>query len=356
MEPPLPIVAYVYVKVIQIEYCLFRLRVNKAPGAAKRLKAHIARGLMSFLLVTVLLCNPAPATSIKILRGYTEIVIGADSKANIGSGSVLVCKIVQAGSVFIVASGNVENRVIGFYALVIAQQACGTDGTILQKADRVQRALLDPFIKVLDRARQRSPQDYERAREEGVNRLGVTLCTIENDVPTLVAIDFETDSHADEPPVVHATRNVCPGDCPPIETLVDIGSQEASKGFLARNPAFWDTHDSVTGIRKLIEVEIEANPAEVGGPIDILRITKDGAYWVIPKKQECPEIQSYAHNVTSPADKPAAPKPTTDSSWYKEPPYFILIVMVGLLLLGGLYYRRIRKRRAKRPPPRKKRR
>jgi len=205
MEPLLTIVAYVYVKVIQIEYCLPRFKINKAPSAAKHAKAHVARALMRCLLVVLLLCGPAPATSIKILRGYTEIVIGADSKANIEGGSFSVCKIVQAGSVFIVASGSVENRVIGFNALVIAQQACGTDGTILQKADRVQRALLDPFTKVLDRARQLDPQDYERARQEGVNRLSVTLCTIENNVPTVIDIEFATDSPAHEHPVVRQT-------------------------------------------------------------------------------------------------------------------------------------------------------
>jgi hypothetical protein len=354
MGPPLTIVAYIYVKIIQIEYCLLRLRVNETPCASNRLKAHIARALTNWLLVTFLLCNPAPATSIKILRGYTEIVIGADSKANIGSGSFFACKIVQAGSVFIVASGIAENRVIGFNALAIAQQACGTDGTISQKADRVQKALLDPFIKVLDRARQLFQQDYERKREEGANRLSVTLCTIENNIPTLVVIDFEVDTPANERPVVRPTRKVCPGECPPIETLVDIGSQQASKAFLAQNPAFWDTYDSVTGIRKLIEVEIEANPAEVGSPIDILRITKDGAYWV-QKKPQCPDIQTYVHSDTS-AAKSASPTTTTDSSWYLEPPYIILAVIVGLLLLGGFYSSRIRKRRAKKPRPRKKRR
>lgn len=303
---------------------------------------------------SVSLCDPAPATSIKILRGYTEIVIGADSKANIGSGSFFACKIVQAGSVFIVASGIAENRVIGFNALDIAQQACGTDGTISQKADRVQKALLDPFINVLDRQRQRFRQDYERARKEGANRLSVTLCTIENNIPTLVDIEFETDSLAHESLVVRSTRKVCPGDCPPIETLVDIGSQEASKAFLARNPAFWDTYDSITGIQKLIEVEIKANPAEVGAPIDILRITKDGADWVY-KKPQCPDIQTYAHD--DPAAAPsAAPRTTADSSWYLKPPYIILAVIVGLLLLGGFYYRRIRKRRTRRARQRKKRR
>ena len=53
-------------------------------------------------------------------------------------------------------------------------------------------------------------------------------------------------------------------------------------------PEFWRV-GIVEGIRSLIELEIAAEPAHTGGPIDILRITKDGAEW-IQRKQECPDI------------------------------------------------------------------
>ena len=43
-------------------------------------------------------------------------------------------------------------------------------------------------------------------------------------------------------------------------------------------------------VNHFIELEIEENPQDVGGPIDILRIDKDGPRW-IQKKEGCPVVQ-----------------------------------------------------------------
>jgi hypothetical protein len=48
--------------------------------------------------------------------------------------------------------------------------------------------------------------------------------------------------------------------------------------------------EPIEAIRYLIGLEIEENPQEVGGPVDILQIDRHGPKW-IQKKEGCPEIR-----------------------------------------------------------------
>lgn len=84
------------------------------------------------------------------------------------------------------------------------------------------------------------------------------------------------------------TRLNCPGDC--VDGLVDVFL--AGRSDVARQTWIYDrrtARDLVTESRKLVEVEIKAAPEDVGPPITILKVDKNGASW-ISNDVGCPTV------------------------------------------------------------------
>ncbi|MGO9612847.1 MAG: hypothetical protein ACLPX5_07425, partial [Dissulfurispiraceae bacterium] len=84
---------------------------------------------------------------------------------------------------------------------------------------------------------------------------------------------------------------VCPGDCQGSFVTIFLGQTEAIRTYLQKHEHFLYSTDSVTAVRNLVELEISKEPSFVGPPIDILRLTKDGAEW-LQKKSLCTDVQN----------------------------------------------------------------
>src|SRR5262249_19614066 len=89
---------------------------------------------------------------------------------------------------------------------------------------------------------------------------------------------------------IKVKRSDCPSKAFPIAMASIMGSDKAVTRYIKEHPEI-QTIDLPTAARKLVEIEVIANPTEVGPPVDVISFDKGKARW-IQKKPECPEIET----------------------------------------------------------------
>jgi hypothetical protein len=88
---------------------------------------------------------------------------------------------------------------------------------------------------------------------------------------------------------IEIQRNSCPGlACPSGVAIVSVDPADIGERFRRERPAFWQEPDLVDVVRSFVQRQIDAKLVDVGGPIEILRITVDGkANW--EQQETCKE-------------------------------------------------------------------
>jgi hypothetical protein len=242
------------------------------------------------------------ATAIALIRTPDKIVAAADSKETIDVlvpgfvSSRNVCKIhkIRDHFYFAVAGyrgvvnpltgtvtkkphgviSTVEDAVFGFYKANLS---------IRENVDFWQRSITTFLMKSLDDRRREIPEYFKR-NFSILSTTDVIFFGVEQEAITVHHLQFRAQ---DEPQIrILATRWVCPGDCQD-STLVPVfmGERYAMESYWAERRLNRDDGLSKTA-EALVDVAIAANPQGVGGPIDILRITREKSSW-IKVKPEC---------------------------------------------------------------------
>ena len=244
------------------------------------------------------------ATAIVLMRTPDEIVAAADSKEIIDVlvpgfvSSRNVCKIhkIRDRFYFAVAGyrgvvnpltgtaakrprgeiSTVEDAVFGSYKANLSTQ---------ENVDLWQQSITSFLMKSLDERRREIPEYFKR-NFSILSTTDVVFFGIENEAIAVHHLQFRAQ---DEPQIkILATRWMCPGDCQD-STLVPIfmGESYAMESHWTERRLNLDDRLSKTA-EALVDAAIEANPKGVGGPIDILRITREKSSW-IKVKRECRE-------------------------------------------------------------------
>jgi len=243
-------------------------------------------------------------TCIVIRRTPNAIFIGADSKTvtftDLRGGIYSVgskCKIKQEGKTFFAISGNVK-----FDVDVIAEES-SKKGTLLREKSDIFGALVrDGLVKMLEDILTTSPNFYQEWFS-GKPAIQVAFCGIESGVPGYSVRDYVVTNRINQPVRISVNRTEIPGARPASDNATSIMGAGIAIKNLHLTEAFWQDKTPVNGIKMLINIERRDNGFLVGGPIDILRLTEEGAEW-IQKKSECPDIQPPLKNLTT---KPKIP-------------------------------------------------
>jgi hypothetical protein len=236
-------------------------------------------------------------TSIVAARGPNEVVIGADSKRKIsefdpsgslvGVTSTLACKIQKANGFYFGCSGPCGELDV---ASIIVGVSRGP-ASIQRKVEVLVPLVEDALNNFLTN---KSPN----ARRLYVNKptaLQLLFVGIQNRVPLILGVDFhyrKSDASAfaaaGEIRVCGATSDAC--------THLVIGRTDAISNFTKKKGSmdYLARVKPVVGVERLIQMEIDEEPDDVGPPIDILRITKRGDTW-IRRKRQCTEITPTRH-------------------------------------------------------------
>jgi hypothetical protein len=234
-------------------------------------------------------------TCIVIRRTPSKVVVGADSKLvkidfaidNDGKEyqirkEGIKCKIRQTGNTFYAISGldlpSIDNFV---------EESCKSGQSFAEKSERFTNLISKPLASALEKIRLQNPEFYKE-RFMGKPSLQIVLFGIENSVPSYRVIDLIAKNSLSEP--VHLEQQVTsnPGTLA-TQSSTSIMGYAAAIEKLNLTEDFWEGLDTIEGIKKLITIESTEESENVGGAIDIIRLTKSGAKWV-QRKTECPDI------------------------------------------------------------------
>jgi hypothetical protein len=259
--------------------------------------------IVGLTVIWLLIPQYLGATAIALIRTSDEIVAAADSKQTIDVllpgfvSSRDVCKIHKIRDHFYFAVAGYRGVVDpltgkaadtpqgGIFTVEHAVlRSHKTDLSIRENLDVFQRSIASFLVKNLGERQRDNPEHFKR-NFSILSKSDVVFFGIEREVMVVHHLQFRAQ---DQPQVtVIATRWMCPGDCQD-PTLVPffLGERDAMEAKYWTETRFNKDDGLPKNAETLVDAAIAANPKAVGGPIDILRITREESSW-IKVKPEC---------------------------------------------------------------------
>jgi hypothetical protein len=274
-----------------------------------RLLIHRPVAFIVFVFSMLLhICPCESQTTIVVRRTPKEIVIGADSLMTLehlhitASGkrertrtTSSVCKIILVGGrAFAFAGyvggtfGDVKVEAMGRDVLALRAPQL----SILESSDVIIERLKRQLEPELENLRKTDLLSYrsetvDKATGQPKSILEMFFVAVEGAVPKLVVRTLKAKSSELDTVRLETLGVVCPSRvCSEDQTITGMGGLHDEILMYRKDKVFWAKKGNVGGIRHLIQLMIQASD-EVGGFIDILRITKKGAAWV-QRKPGCP--------------------------------------------------------------------
>jgi hypothetical protein len=267
--------------------------------------AHTSFNLWTVGLTVLWLLMPRylGATAIAVIRTPDEIVAAADSKQTIDVflpgfvSSRDVCKIhkIRDNLFFAVAgyrgvvdplTGKPANTPQG--GIFTVEQAVlrsnRADFSIRENVDVWEQSIASFLAKNLAERQRNNPEHFKR-NFSILSKSDVVFFGIERELLVVHHLQFRAQ---DEPQLtIIATRRVCPGDCEdPTFVPIFLGERDAMETKYLAETRFSKNDGLAKNAEALVDAAIAANPKAVGGPIDILRMTREKFSW-IKVKPEC---------------------------------------------------------------------
>ena len=242
------------------------------------------------------------ATAIALIRTPAEIVAAADSKQTMevllpGFVSTRdVCKIHKIRHHFYFAVAGYRGVVDpltgkaadtpqgGIFTVEHAVlRSHKADLSIQENVDVFQRSVASFLVKNLGERQRDNPEHFKR-NFSILSKSDVVFFGIEREVMVVHHLQFRAH---DEPQVrVIPTRWMCPGDCEdPTLTPFFLGETDAMQTKYWTETRFNKEDGLPKNAEVLVDAAIAANPQGVGGPIDILRITREKSSWIMVKPE-----------------------------------------------------------------------
>lgn len=302
---------YVYVLAGQILNlaAVVRIVTRNKQTLVGRSKSHPCRVICGLALSVFAQCAHAQSTTIVVWRTPTEITIAADSlsvrhetKVNSSGQSIqttrntYVCKIVKVGQRAVTFTGWAPLTVIP-RAKLIAAKSLEAGGSLIDARNDVQRAIGQRLRDGLEGLRLSDITEYRaqtllEGTDQSMPVLYMLFFEIQSGTPTILLQEWRALNKETEPVLLASPYQISSrGDETDKESK---GRFSVLAGYVKeinrykKDYVFWNKYGGVKGARKLVGIMKDARPKNVGGPIDVLRITKDGAKW-IGEEPKCDE-------------------------------------------------------------------
>jgi hypothetical protein len=231
-------------------------------------------------LVLLLSTLRAACTTVAIYRSPTKIVIGADTLFNrqtrLGPTRYRVCKILNVGEVFFVSIGIVDNPATGFSLNSLAETAIQESHGVSASAQKLMSIGEGPVSRTLTELRKNESQYYSAHVTHKEKALGVVFVGFDAGQDIMAAVYFSIAERADGSVKATSHLDTCPGImCPSSVQFRLYGQSDASSRYLQTHP-LTGAEDPVSTAMNLIGMEADADPDNVGRPIDIITISPKG--------------------------------------------------------------------------------
>lgn len=313
MKPSLAVVANVYVKAAKIEN-----RIVIAIKAKKHWWLSCISASHPAWVIPFLFCShypPAISGSAAIaIRTPSEIVLGADSIGIVKQGGKLIgttntiCKIARIGSVFFVHTGLTEYPKTNFQVTALALEADRKGVLLVDKVKVFEDLMLKSLRVVMEHMRTGDRSDRLEYKKSYRNKrvVDVAFFGVEHEVPLLLTRFFNVTSNSG-PVSVTVEGQDCPGDCLDGSGYIPLGESEALRAYVTQHPTIFADKGLIQAAQFLLQFQINSMPTKLAAPIDILRVTKDGAEWICKKPCDDKDRE------IKPCPSPESSKPTTPS-------------------------------------------
>jgi hypothetical protein len=230
------------------------------------------------LLAACFIPASAFATTIIAVRTAEFVIIAADSKATyLGqTGLPTVCKIYNNGQLYFAVAGLDHDARRNFYVRTIVAQSLSPSANFDQQVTRVENAVSQSLMTELNHMQREDPGAYAFTMHSSREIVSIIFAQYQDGVPYLAARGFEWI--ANPAPAIKIDRITCPGDCADGRELVSLGEKSAAEKFMRANAG--EDFDLPALATKLVQLEIDNSPGDVGPPINEVRLDKDGVTWL----------------------------------------------------------------------------
>jgi hypothetical protein len=228
----------------------------------------------------MLFVGKSNGTTVVIVRTDKFLLIGVDSHVatmnpDTGTSGFAGCKIIKSGQFFIVVTGIFgEGGPKGLNAYALAQDISHQEKSAASVADRFEKLALKPYSKMLRRFHKKNPTVFDRSCNNK-ECLQLLIAEYAGGIPVYALRRFQVTLWKGTPQVKRLPNLDCPGTCPVGNSAIIIGDNIEANA-LNQSPDFWKEHSVLSGIEELIKAEASSHSDEVGGPIAILGLDKDG--------------------------------------------------------------------------------
>jgi hypothetical protein len=278
---------------------------------------RITKLLAFLILLPLLLPGAAIATAIVVIRTPTMIIIAADSMGSYeGAPPEIVCKIYQVGSIVYTVSGVTEDKGSGYDLPQVIATELRKSRNANSTIDMVERHAQDSLSTQLTLMRKDKPAVFNKRIMEDAKGFAASFAIAQfiNTVPTVFIREFQVSIESERIKIIPHRQKFPGTGSNASKTSVNysaLGVHTAIDRYRHANGVLGE--DFVANSRKLIQLEIDdpEDGKKVGGPIDIVRITRNRVER-IQCKDKCPKIfQIENPSPIKPGPKtPANKKPT----------------------------------------------
>jgi hypothetical protein len=214
-------------------------------------------------------------TLLIVLRTEDAVFVAADSKVRKTSGRDIgsACKIHVTDQITWATAGIVDDPRSTFNTWKTAETAIRAGGSFSQIVSRFDDDLANQMKELVPRIKRDDPSSYEVAVKSGHP---ITVVFIKN-------IEFRmsdfTLPNRDTSDKIEVINQSCPGNGCVMnpQMMAMMGYFDAAKAEVDRNPQIWDQMGIVPALNYLMDIQHDATPVSVAGPVSILRIDKSGA-------------------------------------------------------------------------------
>jgi len=230
------------------------------------------------------------ATSIVAVRTLEDVSIAADSlgmftRQDGSSYSRSVCKIHRIGDVFVGIAGFDADPINGFSVLQIVSDAIRGKRNFVERMAAAGSAIESALPSEARSLRERRPADFREITDPKAGGVAIILVGMEDGTPSVMVQKFGISvTPAAEIRIVPSEILSCPGsDCPGGHYIFRLGQSDAISKYLSKGP--YVVADSAEFARSLVQLEVDDPTVSttVGGPIDVVRISKSDEQWVQQK-------------------------------------------------------------------------
>lgn len=278
---------------------------------ARLSKVYSRTQLLRFLLAFCVVPASALATTIIAVRTADFVIIATDSKATyLGqAGPPTVCKIYNHGDLYFAAAGLDYDARRNFSIKKIVADSLLSSATFDEQVARVENAVAQSLTNELARLRREDPGIYAFTMHSSAHVVSLVLVEYQDGVPHLAARGFSWISNPT--PAIKIDRITCPGDCTDGRELLSLGEKRAAENFMRANSG--EDFDLPALATKLVELEIEDSPGNVGPPINEMRLDKSGVTW-LSNGSGCP-VPAQQPQPRAPRITPSACRSRTSWQW-----------------------------------------